>query len=62
MDANAPAQSPEKKTVELWAAQKATPAWLFAAARAYERWGIGSQLTEADFDAALARAQALQFR
>jgi hypothetical protein len=53
---------PEKKTVESWAAQKATPPWLFAAARAHERWAIGAELTEAEFDAALARIQSLKFR
>ncbi len=53
---------PEKKTVENWAAQKATPLWLFAAAQAHERWAIGAELTEAEFDAALGRVQSLQFR
>ncbi len=61
MDASNPTPSPEKKTVELWAAQKSIPVWLFAALRAHERWAIGAERTEAEFDAAIERVKALRF-
>lgn len=62
MDANSSTPNSEKKTVEDWAAQKSISAWLFAAVRAYERWAEGTELTEAEFEAALARVHTLQFR
>ncbi len=61
MDTSVPTPSAEKRTVEAWAAQKSLPAWLFAALRAHERWAIGAERTEAEFDEAIARVQALRF-
>lgn len=46
----------EIKTVEQWAAEKATPDWLLAAARAGNRWPVGRELTEQEFDAAIEAA------
>lgn len=43
----------EKKSYDKWAEEKKTPAWLLAAAKAYHRWDMGTQLSEGDFDAAL---------
>jgi hypothetical protein len=47
---------PERRAVEAWARAKGTPAWLFAAARACNRWPIGIELTADEFDAAVAAA------
>jgi hypothetical protein len=44
----------ESQTAEHWAKTKATPVWLFRAAKAREHWPIGAELTEAQYDAALA--------
>lgn len=48
-------------SVELWARQKKTPAWLLKAAAVGARWQIGEEfdpliLTEAEFDAAVSFA------
>jgi hypothetical protein len=61
MESSTPAPGPERKTVEAWAAQKAMPAWLFAATSAHEHWASGAELTEAEFDAAVVRVQAVHF-
>ncbi len=45
------------RTVEDWAKSKSTDVHLFAGLRCGERWPIGQELTEAAFDAAVARAQ-----
>lgn len=70
--AEAPAAEPvpAKKTAEEWAAEKkhtraqnragqkpaVVPDWRFAAAKAHEGWPVGKELTEAEYDAAVARA------
>jgi len=46
----------EFKTVEQWASEKSTPDWLFAAAKVGNRWPIGRELSEAEYDAAIKRA------
>lgn len=43
--------APEKKLVETWAEEKGTPVWVVAALRAYFRWALGREVTEAEFDA-----------
>lgn len=48
------------KTVETWSEEKRTPAWLFAAARAKHRWPIGREVTEAEFDKAIAATKSIQ--
>ena len=45
-----------KKTIEDWAAQKGTPDWLMAAAKYRSKWGQGREVSEGDFDAAVAEA------
>jgi hypothetical protein len=44
-------------TVEDWALLKATPARWFAVAKVREAWAIGTELTEAQYDAALHAAR-----
>lgn len=44
---------------ETWAKEKSTPAWLFAAARAANRWPIGREMTESAYDAAIKKVQNL---
>ena len=53
---------PELKTVEVWAQSKAIDALWFAMAKAYFRWPVGRELSEADFDAAIARVQSIRVR
>jgi hypothetical protein len=48
---------PARRAVEAWAEAKATPAWVFSAARAHARWVRGAECTEAEFDAAIERAR-----
>lgn len=47
-------------TVETWAADKNTPAWLFAAAKALHLWPIGKELSEADYIKAVDAAANVQ--
>jgi hypothetical protein len=51
-----PAAAAEQRTVEEWRAVKAPADWVFAAARAGNRWPIGLLVTESEFDDALERA------
>lgn len=52
--APAPDSAPASvQTIEHWQTAKGTEPWLFAAAKAFRRWGIGSTCNEAEFDAAL---------
>jgi len=60
-NASAPAVAAALQPVESFAKAKNLPAWLFAAARAYYRWPKGQEMTEANFDAAIAEVQALTF-
>lgn len=53
----------ELKSIEQWAEEKKTPKWLFAAAKAITpSWGVGREVTEADFDAVVDRAGKLEMR
>lgn len=51
---------PVMKTAEDWAAEKQTPAWLFAAARAHHTWPVGRELTEAQFLEALSATRGIR--
>jgi hypothetical protein len=46
----------EMRTVEQWCADKATPAWSFAAAKAHARWPIGLLVDESTYDTAVHEA------
>lgn len=52
-EAIAPRESVEPRTVEAWRGEKATPAWLFDAAKTMHTWPIGRVLSESDYDAAI---------
>jgi hypothetical protein len=41
---------------EEWAAEKGTPTWLLAAARAKARWALGQEVTEREYDRAVEAA------
>lgn len=56
----ADAQEAPLRSVEHWAAAKRPPRRLLAAARAGNRWAVGFELTETDFDAALTRAAGIE--
>jgi hypothetical protein len=43
-------QEDVRRPHEEWAAQKGTPAWLLAAARAKAGWALGQEMTEREFD------------
>lgn len=45
----------EKCTVEEWAKAKDTPAWAFAAAKAFHRWPIGLVMSGQSYDEAVGR-------
>lgn len=62
-DSTTPLPPPAPRlTIEAWANQKATAAWLFAGAKAGERWAVGAELTEAAYDDAVERAGNVQVR
>ncbi len=44
---------PIKKTVEEWRDIKKTIPWKFQAAKTYDHWPVGKELTEADYDLAI---------
>jgi hypothetical protein len=49
----------ELKAAEVWAREKGhigARAWYLAAARAHERWPVGREVTEAEYDAAVLAA------
>lgn len=48
------------KAIEDWAAQKQTADWLMAAAKQRMRWGIGKQVSEGEFDEAVAGVQGIR--
>ena len=54
------AKTAGQKTAEEWAAEKGTPAWLFAATKALHRWPIGKELAEPDYLAACDKAANVQ--
>lgn len=45
-----------RKPIEGWAQEKGTAAWLFAAAKALRAWAVGQEVSEQDFDEAVADA------
>jgi hypothetical protein len=51
-----------RRPVEDWAKEKATSARRFALAKRLERWPEARLLTEAEYDAAIARASRIHFR
>lgn len=56
------AAAPELRTIEAWAKAKNTPDWLFAGAKAGNRWAVGKLLTEAAYDAAIHAAASVTLR
>lgn len=59
---NLPLSDPELRTVEEWAAEKHTEDHWLAAARYAFRWGLGRQVFEAIYDAAIAAVQTISLR
>ncbi len=57
-----PAPKPVRRAVEKLAAEKGTKAWLFAAAKIGQRWAIGAELTEAEYDKAIEAARNVKLR
>lgn len=49
------------KTIEQHAAEKNTPDWLFAAAKAAHKWGQGKELDDAAYDAAVERTSSFRY-
>lgn len=56
------AAAPVKKTVEAWAAAAKLPPWQFAAAKTMCHWPIGKELTEEEFNQAVAAARSIEIR
>lgn len=54
------AAAPERRTIESWRTEKQTEEWLFRAAKAFKRWGIGSECTEAEYDSAVEQTAGLR--
>lgn len=52
--------SPTQKPVEAWRDEKRIESWLFAAAAAGRRWAIGQEITEAEFDQAIAATRSIR--
>jgi hypothetical protein len=58
-----PTAPAELKTIEAWAAAKRTPDFIFAIAKlTTPGWGVGREVTEVAFDAAVLAAGSLQIR
>lgn len=53
---------PVRRTVEAWSALKGTESHWFAAANYSCRWGFGREVSELDYDAAIAAVQTLILR
>ena len=51
-----------KRTVEAIASERATPSWLFAAAKALHAWPNGMEVTDEEFAVALVAAANVQIR
>lgn len=49
-------QEEVRRPHEEWAAEKGTPAWLLAAARAKAEWALGQEVTEREYDRAMEAA------
>lgn len=58
-DDNAPA---ERRTAEAWAAAKRTARHWFEGARVGNAWPVGKELSELEFDAAIAAVQSMEVR
>ncbi|MGZ5967922.1 MAG: hypothetical protein ACXWUG_23745 [Polyangiales bacterium] len=58
----APPQPPTRRRVEQWEADKGVDPWLRVAARALNRWPLGRELLEEEFDAGVKRAADLALR
>ncbi len=52
----------ERRPAEHWAIEKGVAAWQFAGAKYGERWPTGQEITEQEFDAAMARAASVEVR
>lgn len=46
--------------IEAWAEAKKTPDWHLAATKAAKKWGMGKEVSESEFDAAVAFTLALK--
>lgn len=44
---------PERRDYLSWANEKKTPHWQLRGAECQQRWGIGQEVTEAQFDSAI---------
>lgn len=55
-------EAPLRRSVEEWSKEKGTSEWAFAAAKHLLRWPIGQQVTEAEYDAAIARTLGIRSR
>ncbi len=49
-------QEEVRRPHEEWAAEKGTPSWLLAAARANAGWALGQEVTEREYDRAVESA------
>jgi hypothetical protein len=58
----APPPPPTRRRVEQWEHDKQVDPWLRAAARALNRWPLGRELLEEEFDAGIERAAGLALR
>ena len=58
----APQSPPARRRVEQWEKDKQVDPWLRVAARALNRWPIGRELLEEEFDAGVKRAADLALR
>jgi hypothetical protein len=59
--AAAPKKAPEKRTVEAWAEAKKHLPQPFGQARMLARWITGSEVTEKEYDAAVAAVDTIRF-
>jgi len=55
-ETQAQGQEETRRPHEEWAAEKGTPAWLLAAARAKAGWALGQEVTEKEYDRAVEAA------
>ncbi len=56
------APAPEHRPYDAWAREFDTPAWLVAAAKAGNGWGVGRELTAEQFNEAMSRAASVAMR
>ena len=48
------------KSIEAWAAELGTQDWNFAAAKAIRKWGMGKEVSKAEFETAVFQAANLK--